>query len=234
MTIILPNARLIEQCIQKGPWDLGNKVLYDLCANNFTHDDDEKIIAKVWLIGRSYAAAIERRKNKKESDQINDNFYTDTVVNYFKNSRIDTHLSYLSNATIIENKIPTILKTHRYLMDIVNKITDLDKRSFCSKYLHFHLPKLYFMYDSRAVYAIQQFIKKLPIQMTELIDLDTVDKEYGKFFCKCYILQQEILQETGTLLAPRQLDNLLIAVANDKQKRRLLTPSKTNCASGTV
>ena len=42
-------------------WDLGNKVLYDLCSSYPYHKTDEEIIAKIWLIGRSYAAAIERR-----------------------------------------------------------------------------------------------------------------------------------------------------------------------------
>ena len=51
-------------------WDAGNKVLYDLCANNFTHDNKSNIISKVWLIGRAYAAAIERRKDNRESIMI--------------------------------------------------------------------------------------------------------------------------------------------------------------------
>lgn len=44
-------------------WDLGNRVLYDLCQSHPEHTRDDEIVAKIWLIGRSYAASIERRKN---------------------------------------------------------------------------------------------------------------------------------------------------------------------------
>ena len=60
----LPNKTLLDKCRQKNPWDFGNKVLYDLCACNFKHDSDDKIIAKVWLLGRAYSVAVERRKTK--------------------------------------------------------------------------------------------------------------------------------------------------------------------------
>lgn len=43
------------------PWDLGNQVLYDVCRQNPDHTDEQAIIAKILLIGRTYAAAIERR-----------------------------------------------------------------------------------------------------------------------------------------------------------------------------
>lgn len=214
------SSKIIDDCTKKNPWNLGNRILYDLCSENFTHETDEKIIAKVWLIGRSYAAAIERRKNKEKSSDINDNFYTKTVVETFKKSTIDQYLSLLSKKSLDENEIPTILKTHRYLTDIIYDITKLEKRSFSSKYLHFHLPELFFLYDTRAVTAIRQFKLKLPKQMKELTDNEFIDKEYGKFFCKCYLLQQEIYKKTKTLISPRQLDNLLIGIANDRLQNK--------------
>ena len=71
----LPNIETIEKC-KTSPWDFGNKVLYELCRDNFYHQDTEKILSKVWLIGIAYSAAIERRKNK---ESINDNFYINVV-----------------------------------------------------------------------------------------------------------------------------------------------------------
>ncbi|MDP3434960.1 MAG: hypothetical protein Q8T04_18635 [Bacteroidota bacterium] len=210
------NIALVNECIKKTPWDLGNKVLYDLCANYFTHITDEEIIAKVWLIGRSYAAAIERRKEILED--INDDFYKLTVVNAFMNSEIDGYLKKISLFSLNIESIPSILKTHKYLIERVFDITKLEKRSFSSKYLHFHLPNLFFLYDSRAMSSLRQFKLKLSNEMENIIEMGSVDKEYGRFFCKCYLLQQNILQETGTLLSPRQLDNLLIYIANAKIK----------------
>jgi hypothetical protein len=79
--IKLPELEVINQSLNS-LWDFGNEVLYDLCKNNFDHKDSAKILSKVWLIGRSYSAAIERRRNK---DEINDDFYIDKVVPEFIN-----------------------------------------------------------------------------------------------------------------------------------------------------
>ena len=54
----------------------------------------EKIISKVWLIGRAYSAAIERRPNKTMD---NDSFYINKVAPQLKNSEIDSYLEKLRN-----------------------------------------------------------------------------------------------------------------------------------------
>ncbi len=77
----------IEFAHASTPWDLGNQVLYDLCRAYPAHKRDEEIIAKIWLIGRSYAAAIERRK---DVDHSSDNFYETIVVETIKKSSIDS------------------------------------------------------------------------------------------------------------------------------------------------
>ena len=43
-------------------WEYGNSVLYRMCKEQPEHKDIDVIVGKIWLIGRSYAAAIERRK----------------------------------------------------------------------------------------------------------------------------------------------------------------------------
>ena len=43
----------------------GNKILYDMCATKPRHDDIDIIVGKIWLIGRSYSAAIERKAGTK-------------------------------------------------------------------------------------------------------------------------------------------------------------------------
>ena len=78
----------INEALANTSWDLGNKVLYDLCSTYPFHKTDQEIIAKIWLIGRSYAAAIERRKNK-DLDAAGDLFYEDKVTPAIKRSGID-------------------------------------------------------------------------------------------------------------------------------------------------
>jgi len=66
----------INRAKRKAGWDFGNNILYDMCAKYPYHKHIDQIVGKIWLIGRSYAAAIERRKNAKE---YNEDFYTEVV-----------------------------------------------------------------------------------------------------------------------------------------------------------
>src|ERR1700741_3681763 len=119
-----PTRRQLDKARQPIVWEFGNKILYDLCKNNFAHDKDEHILTKVLFIGRIYAAAVERRRNKK--DDINDNFYTDTIAPTFRKSKLDDHLIELKRyRTVGTDSIGSILQTHYYLTNTLNKITDL-------------------------------------------------------------------------------------------------------------
>jgi hypothetical protein len=209
----IPTIKEIEKC-KTSAWDFGNGVLYDLCNANFYHKDTDKILSKVWLIGRAYSAAIERRKNK---ETINDNFYIGKVAPAFKNSMIDSFLANLKkhNELTIDN-IPLILEAHSYLTQLTASITGLEKRSFSSKYLHFHLPNLFFIYDSRVVGSLRQFIDRVPKSMEYLLASNSVDNEYAKFVCKCFIVRNYIIDKHKIELTIRQFDNILIELANNK------------------
>lgn len=210
----LPNFKIIENS-KKTPWDFGNGVLYELCEQNFYHNDIEKIISKVWLIGRAYSAAIERRPNKTMD---NDSFYINKVAPQLKNSEIDSYLEKLRNyENLTSNNIQEIIKTHKYLINTIAEITNLEKRSFCSKYLHFHLPNLFFIYDSRAVNTLKVFINKVPESMKYIIESDFIDKEYGKFVCKCFFLKNSIEEKYNIDLTLRQFDNILLNYTNNNR-----------------
>ena len=56
------NRDEIKRVLNTNKWDFGNKVLYNMCKKNLYHNDPDIIVGKVWIIERSYAAAIERRK----------------------------------------------------------------------------------------------------------------------------------------------------------------------------
>ncbi len=203
---------MLKEC-ETSPWDFGNSVLYNLCRDNFEHKDTGKILSKVWLIGRSYAAAIERGV---KMEKINGNFYIDIVAPKFKNSKIDYHLKELKQQKDLTiDNLPIVLEAHGFLTELTDSITNLEKRSFCSKYLHFHLPDLFFIYDSRVVKSLRQFIKTVPKPMKELLSLDHVDKKYATFVCKSFELLTEIQEKYNIKLTLRQFDNLLISIANE-------------------
>lgn len=198
-------SRLVEFVSRGQVWDVGNNALYQLCRDYPAHSDHREIIAKIWLIGRAYAAAIERRKNK---EQENDHFYEKTVAPTIAASKIDSYLNQLENQPeISDENIRTILATHKYLTDLFYKLTKIEKRSLASKYLHFHRPSLFYIYDSRAVSSL----RRIAPRMTANHHFKSADAEYAKFFVKMNKLREIIHDNESVWLTPRQLDNILLS-----------------------
>jgi len=205
---LLQNA--VNHARNPNPWDLGNSVLYRLCQENSLHNEDQAILAKIWLIGRSYAAAIERRRPGELEKEDNDDFYIKTVVPTIRKSHIDQWISELGKKykkTTIES-LNDILFVHAKVTNLFAEISGLQKRSLASKYLHFHLPELFFIYDQRADKRIKSLFSRLNFQKS-IPTVEEHDHEYRKFFEKCLHLQSCIEKEFKTLLTPRELDNLL-------------------------
>jgi hypothetical protein len=200
------NVRDFENLKDK-KWMLGNRVLYDLCKKHPLHENDEEIRAKVWLIGRSYAASIERRKKK---NKINDDFYdyvTQEFIKFNKKKGFDDQLKEISKSRFNEDSLKEILKLHYELTTFFNKITGLDKRSLASKYLHFHVP-IFPIYDSRAKDSLNQLVKGR-VQIKG-------DKQYCIFCNKILFLFNRIKEETGRDPTLRQIDTYLIKIANER------------------
>jgi len=198
---------LVKAATTTSPWDFGNGVLYRLCREHPFHTDPAIVIAKVWLIGRSYAAAIERRRKVKIE---NPNFYISKVGPAIINSDIDQWIRSVSSFTEINSdSINNILYTHKNVTNLFNKISDMDKRSLASKYLHFHNPTMFFIYDSRAAYGISKLSDILGRCRK---NRDSFDNEYRKFAEKCLRLKEFIQSEFDISLTPRQIDNLLLEI----------------------
>jgi hypothetical protein len=184
------------------------------------HTDAPSVIAKVWLIGRAYAAAIERRRNR--SDQ-NDDFYVQKVGPSIIRSGIDSWIkSSRQWDEPSKESFATLLEVHNCTTQLFSDISGLEKRSLASKYLHFHVPNLFYIYDTRAVEALRE----LSSVVGRAGRADTpADNEYRKFAEKCLALQQYIESELGVRLAPREIDNLLLYVHADKKPNRQSTRS---------
>ncbi len=197
-------------------WNFSNKILYEMCSRYFSHERVDEIVGKVLMIGRVYSAAIERRKNKIES---NDQFYIEKVAPKFRDSELDFHLQKLqSESKQTEDNIAGLLETHLYLIKLIKELTEQEKRSFSSKYLHFHLPQLFFIYDTRAVKAIRVLGIKMSREQKERLKEGGKDIEYAKFFYKCVNLKKKIKADWNLDLTNRHLDNILMAVIEQDEK----------------
>lgn len=122
----MPLASLIKAAKAPSPWRVGNEVLYELCRTRPAHTDGVDVIAKIWLIGRSYAVAIERRKNKSDE---NDNFYVNTVAPAILDSSIDTWLKQARRHDKPSIKsLTTLLQVHHKTTQLFSDISGLEKR----------------------------------------------------------------------------------------------------------
>lgn len=202
-------SALVHRATASTPWDLGNKVLYDLCHENPTHVETSAVIAKVWLIGRSYAAAIERRRNKNDD---NDDFYVQTVAPSIVQSGIDTWIQAAGTfAAPSKDSLSTILATHSQVTTLFSEISGLEKRSLASKYLHFHKPNLFYIYDTRAVESLRK-LSNVVGRATRITAGTRSDNEYRKFAQKCLVLQEHIKESFNVALTPREIDKLLLYI----------------------
>jgi len=194
-------------------WDLGNSVLYDLCRQHPGHSRADEIVAKVWLIGRSYSASIERRRNAKVTG---DRFYEKTVAQAIRNSPVDEWLE-----TIGPTERPggsASIAVHKKLLDLFRSITDLEKRSLASKYLHFHRPDAFFIYDSRARRSITEVVPRL--NRIPTIEADAFDVEYRDFVRRCAWLCSHVRITHKMDLTPRDLDKLLLMIAERRDLKK--------------
>ncbi len=189
-------------------WKFGNDILYKLCQDFPKHDTSSQIVGKIWLIGRSYAAAIERRKTGDAGIPEGDDFYFDRVAPFVLESDIDTWIQSIGVKELPNNdNLVRIVDVHWRVTDLFLKISGQEKRSLASKYLHFHRPETFFIYDSRAVSAISKY-KEITGRASK--SDQRCDGEYRKFYYKCLKLQKYIHDTYDVYLAPRAIDNLLL------------------------
>ena len=188
---------------------MGNQVLYDMCEKYPHHDNTDIIVSKIWLIGRSYAAAIERRPKSQSSkpEDNSDDFYYDVVAKIIKKKakRIDKLLDALKAADgDYKDNAEQVLKLHAYVVDVFYEISKLKKHSLAAKYLHFHCPDKILIYDSRARNAIRKIVQRPQYRF------DGYDNEYADFYARVLELTDAIEATGEKRPDPRTIDNFLL------------------------
>lgn len=211
-TTVIPSRQQVLAAMQPSVWELSNRVLYGLCHEHPLHEQPDVIVAKLLMIGRVYAAAIERRHKAKHDaeDTDGDRFYTHKVVPCVLRSGIDQWIAQArACAPGAPESLEVLVRVHGQVTALFDEISGLDKRSLASKYLHFHVPDLFFIYDTRAVEAMRTFSGVLPRAPR---DPGQCDNEYRKFAHKARALALLCEKEHGLQMSPRHLDNLLLRV----------------------
>lgn len=185
----------------------GNKVLYRMCSDAPYHTDIDEIMGKVWIIGRSYSASIERKAGPKMID--GKDFYKDQVAPAIKNSEIDLWLeSVASIKRLTGENVHLALSAHKKVTNLFKEITGIEKRSLASKYLHFHKPNAFFIYDSIANTNIRKLLRE---KKSKFKYQKGFDNEYSSFVERCLYYRDNFFEnEIGGLSTPRRLDMKLL------------------------
>lgn len=201
----------IQKCINGNGWSFGNEILYEMCSKNPKHKNAGVVVGKVWLIGRSYAAAIERRKNASEIDS-GDDFYFNIVspkmleIGEELDNRIDELKKY---DAITRDNLKEIVDTHLFLTNVFLEISGQDKRSLASKYLHFHAPNIFYIYDSRAIRGARSYVE--PDKQLRTLLAPFGDKEYIELVIRLFTFQEHIKNQYGMAMTPRDIDSFLLS-----------------------
>lgn len=196
----------INKATGSSKWDCLNEVLYEMCRRMPGHESIDVAIAKIMIIGRTYAAAIER---KRVVEDENDDFYIEKVGPAMCNGDLSKCLSRLDKHDEIDaSNCKEIVSVHKQVNDIFKSVAGIEKRSLASKYLHFHFPKLFYIYDSRACASIRKITKPEKICHKMFADYD---EEYAMFVLRCVKLQMHIKEKSSVSLSPRQIDKLLLS-----------------------
>jgi len=202
------NVRFVKSALKRqSAWDLGNQTLYDLCRKHPDHRSVDVIVAKMWLIGRSYASSIERRRDSRSTK--GDDFYLDTVGPTMKRAGVDKWFDAIRE--LRRPNLSVVVPVHKRLTDVFRDISGLEMRSLASKYLHFHFPKAVYIYDERAGRAIRLIKPGLRLRAPAY---DRYDKTYARFVQGCAPFHDELKQLLGRAVTPREVDKVLLAVAD--------------------
>jgi len=204
----------IEPYLNRDYWGFGNKILYDMVEQKHDHTDADIIHTKLWLIGRAYAAPIERNKAMYDRTE-GDFYYVKAVPHMLKiGEKLDKRIAELNKHESIASltELELMLDTHAFLVSEFKEITWEDKRSLASKYLHFHAPNMVYIYDGRAEKESCRYVRAGGPDYEHLKEAgsDKWDAGYIKFVSRMFELQKYIKKEFEKRLSPRALDSFLL------------------------
>lgn len=121
---------------------------------------------------------------------------------------LDEKLMELRNYKSIDKGLAAVLSTHNQLVKVFCEISGQKKISLASKYLHFHNPEMFFLYDAHARAAVMQYVPK--VNKALLKGITDYNGEYANFVCRVLELRKILSEITGKELSPREMDKFLL------------------------
>ncbi|MBI5329783.1 MAG: hypothetical protein HZB71_04125 [Betaproteobacteria bacterium] len=170
--------------------DPRQRALYDLCFMHRGHYKDEIIADKLRLIARLYQDPLQS---------------PEYAAHRLARSAVDHWFGSLATAEELEASL--LLEAHKRVMDLFADQGEERSRSLASKYLHFHFPELFYVYDPE----VERLAREIVGGDCGFLSLAEFDPAYGRFHACCRKLAERLIPEVGRRLSPRELDRVLRA-----------------------
>lgn len=175
-----------------------------MCRERPGHDNLDVIASKIWLIGRAYAASLER--GSRSNQMGSEDFFYKIVAPAVRDSKIDKWIADTrSIRRLTPESVSQSLECHKRVMSLFSRITGKLNRSFTSKYLHFHVPDAFFIFDSRASAEISERTRH-----QKFVVPCGYDDQYASFAIRCLAVRDRLEDELGHPVTPRFLDMHLL------------------------
>ena len=191
---------------------LGMHTLYSMCWDVPDHEDVKQTISKLWLIGRSHAAALERRRESKRFPEpyepTAERLSKDAV---FKKLLRDARQPRTKPEKYDERHLAAIHAVVSRLAMVFEETTGLSKVSLASKYAHFHAPDVP-IYDSISSSALRLLLQKRDIPHDAAVYWDR--DIYGRHLAR-FTAAFRILKSSGFDVDARSLDTFLLSWGDD-------------------
>lgn len=184
----------IADVLSQSILDPRSRALYDLCFFHRHHFKDEIVTDKLRLIGRlysEYGASL--------------GFSPELGAHRLTKSPVDRWFSALASAEELDGWL--LLELHKRVMDVFADLPEAMARSLASKYLHFHFPELFCIYDSWVDGAVRALIDG----DGSFLAMNDYDPVYSRFHASCRRLAERLSPALGRRLSPREMDRVLRA-----------------------
>lgn len=209
---------IIIKALEYNPWKLSNDILYKICEDYPSNTDKDAVLAKTLIIGRVYSAALERGVGEKKTK--GGDFYIKSVFpkvsSFFSSTVVISKLNYLMSSVDFN----VAIEVHGMLVKSLHGLRKSNKISFASKYLDFHYPNRFYIFDSRARKAIgilnHHFNNGERLSQQHKINSSkNVNREYLSFVSKCELLREKVrIYSQRNELSIRDFDTILINIAD--------------------
>ena len=194
------------------------RALYELCFMQRHHFSDGIVADKLRILVRLCA----ERGIRIES------FSPEYFAHCLSRAEVDRWFGRLASAEQLD--VALVLELHKRMMNVFDALPEADARSLVSKYLHFHFPDLFFIFDSR-VEAASMKLGKGEFGYLALTDHDPT---YGRFYVCCRRLVDKLVSVVGRRLSPLELDRVLRAWSEGEDAMALGLPAGVAFASACI